>query len=185
MVKNFQDMCCRRKGVSMQRFFVLMCCSVVLLLLVSACEGKEDDEVDLGVKFINELYNIDDSSFDVNKMNAEQLIDYQNKFSTYFTEKEFNNLANKRFFLIPQEVASKQDNEIFVQNIVLKKADRGQKENNSIDFDLSFTLIFMNNEGENVDETEIKGQMSIVNTEKGLKIDRYYDGEILNDMLYR
>ncbi|MEI3613995.1 hypothetical protein [Pseudogracilibacillus sp. SO30301A] len=105
----------------MQRFFVLMCCFVVLLFFVSACESKEDDEVDYGVKFIKAFYNVDDSSLDVNKMNAQQLNDYQNKFSTYFTEKEFKNLANKRFFLIPQEVASKQGNEIFVQNIVLKK----------------------------------------------------------------
>lgn len=168
----------------MQRFFVLMCCSVVILFLVSACESKEDNEVALGERFIKELYNVDDANFDVNKMDVEQLIDYQNKFSAYFTEKEFKNLANKRFFLIPLEVASKQGNEIFVQNIVLKKADRGQKENNSFDFDHSFTLIFIDKEGENVDEIEIKGQISIVNTENGLKIDRYYDGKTLIDLLY-
>lgn len=161
-----------------------MCCSVVILFLVSACGSKEEGEVDLGERFIKELYNVDDSNFDVNRMNVEQLIDYQNKFSVYFTEKEFENLANKRFFLIPLEIANKQNNEIVVQNIVLKKADRAQKENNSFDFDHSFTLIFIDEDGENIDEIEIKGQMSIVNTENGLKIDRYYDGKTLTDMLY-
>jgi len=116
-------------------------------------------------------------------MSAESLIDAQEEFLSYLTEDEFEELANRRFFLMPLEAASVQNSTISVQNIELEQYDRDQDESNSIDFDHSFTLIFTDQEGNEIDEVEIKGQMTIVETENGLKIDRYYDSEIPMDML--
>ncbi|WP_330949693.1 hypothetical protein [Virgibacillus sp. MG-45] len=82
----------------MQKWFVLLCSSIILLLLISACGKKEDNAVEFGKEFIKGYYHVEDLSLDLNKMNTAQLLDKQNKFSTYFTEKEFEDLANKRFF---------------------------------------------------------------------------------------
>ena len=169
----------------MRKLFVLLFCSVSLLFLISACENKEDTSAELVEEFLKEFYNVEDSSVDLDEMNEEQLIDHQNKFSTYFTEKEFNDLANKRFFLIPQEVASKKDNTISLQNIKFEKDEQDQSESESLDCNHSFTLVFNDSEGNEADKVEIEGQMTIVDTEDGLKIDRYYDGETLKDILYR
>lgn len=166
----------------MRKVFVLICCSIALLFLVSACESKEDNAVELGEEFIKELYNVDDPNVDTKEMSTEQLIEVQSEFSTYFTEKGFNELSSKRLFLIPTEVASGLNNTISVQNIALKE-DRDQEKGESLYFDPSFTLVFTDQDGKKVDELEIKGQMIIVDTEDGLKIDRYYDGENLMDML--
>ncbi|WP_099159592.1 hypothetical protein [Virgibacillus ndiopensis] len=159
----------------MRRLFVLFCYSVALLLLVSACENSEDDSsdftdsaVELGEEFIKELYNVDDPSVDVK--NFEKLMDLQDNFSSYFTKKEFEDLEKIRFFTIPQEVANKLNNKISVQNISIKKSDGDQN------FEHTFTLIFTDQDGNKVDEEEMKGQMTIVDTKNGLKIDRYYDG---------
>lgn len=169
----------------MQRKFVLLFCSVSLLFLISACESKEDNPVELGEEFIKEFYTVEDSTVDLDEMNVEQLIENQNKFSIYFTEKEFNDLANKRFFLIPQEVASKTDNTTSLQNIKFEKNEQDQSESESHDTNYSFTLVFTDAEGNEVDKVNIEGQMTIVETEDGFKIDRYYDGETLKDILYR
>ena len=166
----------------MRKEFVLMCCSIALLFLVSACESKKDNAVELGEEFIKELYNVDDPNVNANEMSTEQLIEVQSEFSTYFTEKGFNELSSKRLFLIPTEVAFGLNNTIFVQHIALKE-DRDQAKGKSLYFDHSSTLIFTDQDGKKVDEVEIKGQMTIVDTEDGLKIDRYYDGENLMDML--
>ncbi len=115
----------------------------------------------------------------LNELSVGQLNVFQDKFSTYFTEKEFENLANKRFFLVPLEAASKQNSKISVENIVFKKGNDDQ------DFELSFTLIFTDENGNQTEEMKIKGQMSVVNTENGLKIDRYYDGETLMSLIYK
>lgn len=169
----------------MRKLFVLLFCSVSFLFLISACENKEDTSVEIAEEFLTEFYNVEDSSVDLNKMNEEQLIDNQNKFSIYFTEKEFEDLANKRFFLIPQEVASKKDNTISLQKIKFEKNEQDQSESESLDFNHSFTLVFTDSEGNEVDKVKIEGQMTIVDTEDGLKIDRYYDGQTLKDILYR
>ncbi|MGY0692349.1 hypothetical protein ACW2QC_06065 [Virgibacillus sp. FSP13] len=153
----------------MRKLFVLLC-SVALLFLVSACENKEDNASGVGEEFIKELYNVDDPSVDVKKMSIEEIIDLQDNFSSYFTKKEFEDLKKIRFFTIPQEVANKLNNKISVQNISIKKSDGDQN------FEHTFTLIFTDQEGNKVDEEEMKGQMTIVDTKNGLKIDRYYDG---------
>src|SRR5690625_3152863 len=110
----------------MRRLFVFLCFSVTLLLLFSAFENKDDDAVQFGKEFINELYSVDDSNVDVSKMSTEQLIEAQKEFSTYFTEKEFKDLTTKRLFLIPLEIASIQNSKISVQDIVIKE-DRDQE----------------------------------------------------------
>lgn len=166
----------------MRKLFVLICCSIALLFLVSACESKEDNAVELGEEFIKELYNVDVQIVDANGMSTEQLIEIQDKFSSYFTEKEFNNLSINRIFLIPTEVASGLNNTISVQDILIKK-DRDQEKGESLYFDHSFTLIFTDQDGKMVDQAEIKGQMTIVDTDDGLKIDRYYDDNTLMNML--
>ncbi|CDO05149.1 hypothetical protein BN988_03735 [Oceanobacillus picturae] len=112
------------------------------------------------------------------------MLDYSNAYSTYLTEEEFEDLSAKRFFIIPQEVANKQNSTITVQNIKFEKYGEDQEESDSIDFEQTFTLVFTDQEGNTVDEVELKGQMKVVDTENGLKIDRYHDGQTLVDMLY-
>lgn len=108
-------------------------------------------------------------------MNAESLNDIQNDFSSYLTEKEFEKLANKRFFLMPLGAASKQNSEI-------EKSNHDQ-EGNSLDLDHSFTLLFIDSEGNEVEEVKINGQMTVIYTENELKIDRYDESEIPKELL--
>lgn len=175
----------------MRRVFVLCCYAVALLLMISACGNTEDDAshsaddgVDLGKEFIEALYNIDDPSVDYNDMSIEATIAAQHEFSSYFTEEEFEALANKRFFLMPQEAALTQDSTISVENIVFEPYSRDETKSDSFDFEHSFTLLFTDQKGNEVDEVELEGQMTIVDTENGWVIERYYDSEIPAELLY-
>jgi len=149
--------------------FLFLLCTIGLLFLISACNNHEDNANNLGQKFINDLYIIDDQSVDIKDMSVEELIDFQNSFSSYFTKKEFENLEKIRFFTIPLEVANKLNNKISVQDISIEKSDGDQN------FEHTFTLVFTDQDGNKVDEEEIKGQMTIIDTKNGLKIARYYD----------
>lgn len=150
------------------RKFLLLLCTIGLLFLISACNNHEANANDLGQKFINDLYTIDDQSGDITDMSVEELIDFQNSYSSYFTKKEFENLEKIRFFTIPLEVANKLNNKISVQDIFIEKID-------DQNFEHTFTLVFTDQDGNKVDEEEMKGQMTIIDTKNGLKIDRYYD----------
>ncbi|MFD2209671.1 hypothetical protein ACFSMW_08100 [Virgibacillus halophilus] len=160
----------------------------MLLYIVAACENRDappnftSDAVKLGEQFLKEVYTVDDPDFDFD--NIELINDVQNRFSTYFTKKEFANLAATRFFLLPKQVANKQNNTISVQSIALDKYDGNQEESNSLDFDHSFTLIFTDRAGNEIDKVKMKGQMTVIDTKNGLKIDRYYDGNIIKDKLH-
>lgn len=174
----------------MRKLFVLLCYSVALLLFVTACKDTgaddsmnfKDSAVEHGEEFIKELYTVDELNFDFE--DTDLMLDYSNAYSTYLTEEEFKDLSAKRFFIIPQEVANKQNRTITVQNIKFEKYDEDQEESDLIDLEQTFTLIFKDQEGNTVDEVDMKGQMTVVNTENRLKIDRYYDGKTLVDMLY-
>ncbi|AVQ97691.1 hypothetical protein OBCHQ24_00955 [Oceanobacillus iheyensis] len=174
----------------MRKLFLLLCYSVALLLFVTACKDTgaddssnfKDTAVELGEEFIKELYTVDELNFDFE--DTDLMLDYSNAYSTYLTEEEFEDLSAKRFFIIPQEVANKQNRTITVQNIKFERDDGDQEESNSIDLEQTFTLIFTDQEGNTVDEVDMKGQMTVVDTENRLKIDRYYDGQTLVDMLY-
>lgn len=139
-----------------------------LLFLTSACNNGENDAKNLAQAFIHELYTIDAQNADVEDMTIEELIDFQDSFSSYFTKKEFDNLAAIRFFTIPLEVANRLNNNLSVQDISIEKSD-------DQNFDHTFTLVFTDQDGNKLDEEEMKGQMTIIDTENGLKIDRYYD----------
>ncbi|WP_330949692.1 hypothetical protein [Virgibacillus sp. MG-45] len=71
-----------------------------------------------------------------------------------------------------------------MQNIKFEKNEQDQAKSESFDFNHSFTLIFTDPEGNEVDKVELKGQMTIINSDNELKIYSYYDGEHLKDMLY-
>ena len=174
----------------MRKVFVSFCYSIALLLLVTACGNTETDTSDLtksaeelGEEFIEELYSVDDTNFDYDSMDVESLINIQNDFSSYLTEKEWEELASKRFFLMPLEAASNLNSTITVQQIEFENTTHEQEEN-SLNFDHSFTLLFHDLEGNEVDEVKINGQMTVIYTENELKIDRYYDSEIPNEILY-
>ena len=170
----------------MRKFFILLFCAIISLLLITACgDEKENPEIKLGEKFIKELYNVDDPSININNISIKELIEFQNEFSSYFTEKEFKSLANIRFFLLPLETSSKENSKISVENISFTKSNDNQKEEKTTDFDFTFTLILTNQNENKVDEIEVKGQMSIIESKNGLKINRYYDGEPLKDILYK
>lgn len=61
---------------------------------------------ELGKEFIDKLYTVEEANLDLE--NIEAMLEYQNDFSIYLTDDEFEELASKRFFLIPQEAAEKQ-----------------------------------------------------------------------------
>lgn len=170
----------------MQKKFSLLFFTVFSLLLITACENEmKNPEINIGEKFIKELYNIDKPSIDIDNSSPEELIEFQNKFSSYFTKEEFTNLANIRFFLIPQEVSNKQNIKISVEDISFIKNDNNQKEKKETDFDFTFTLILKNQNEDKIDEIEINGQMSIIESNNKFKISRYYDSEPLKDVLYK
>src|SRR5699024_692272 len=106
----------------------------------------------------------------------------QNKYKSNFTEDEYETLNNKRFFLMPQEVAAKQENTIDVKDIELEASDDSE-EDDSIEFEHAFTLIFKDEDGKEVDNTELAGQMVIENMDDDLIISRYYDEGIPNELL--
>lgn len=124
----------------MRKFLVLLC-TFGLLFLISACNNYEDDANSLGQEFINELYTIDDQSVDIKDMGFDELIDFQNSYSSYFTKKEFENLEKIRFFTIPLEVANKLNNKISVQDISIEKSDGEHS------FEHTFTLVFTDQDG--------------------------------------
>ncbi|WP_157052505.1 hypothetical protein [Ornithinibacillus contaminans] len=46
----------------MRKLLILIGCSVGILFLLAACENREESEIQLGKKFINELYNVNEES---------------------------------------------------------------------------------------------------------------------------
>lgn len=104
----------------MRRLFVSLFI-LSLLFVTSACNNDENEASDFGQEFINDLYTIDAQSVDVEDMTFEELIDFQDSLSSYFTKKEFDNLAAIRFFTIPLEVANRLNNNLSVQDISIEK----------------------------------------------------------------
>lgn len=180
----------------MRKLLLFVCFSIVLLF-ISACgneeKSKEDSSAELestdisdsarefGEKFIKVLYTIEDTDFDLD--DPENMQEYQDEFASYFTEDEFEALNNKRFFLMPQEVAAKQENTIDVKDIELEASDDSEGDD-SIEFEHSFTLIFKDEDGKEVDNAELAGQMVIENMDDDLKISRYYDEGIPKELLH-
>lgn len=165
----------------MRRLLILMGCSVFLILL-SGCTDEKNDAVELGEEFIKALYTVDNLEMNVSEMSTEQHIEFQDEFSFYLTNKAIQDLAIERVLLTPREAAQFLNNTISVQNISLRE-DSVQGKDESFYFDYSFTLVFTDEDGKKVDEKEIKGQMTITNTDDGLKIQRYLDNAKLMDML--
>lgn len=171
----------------MRKIFSLFSYFIALLLFVSACGKKEEGSfnitesaAELGKEFINKLYSVEYPSSNYYEMSVNSRMDAQNEFSSYFTEEEFKGLANQRVFLMPLEAATKQNSTISVQDITF---DNYKLKSEQIDFDHSFTLILTDTEGNETAEIEINGQMTVVDSKNGLKIDRYYDSQIPKDML--
>lgn len=177
----------------MRKLFLLLSYVVVFVLLISACGNKqdsapnaEDTAKDFGKKFIKTLYDVDDpdiyqrnfTSTDDAEEIADAIKDYQGEFSLYLTEDELEFLTNSRFLFMPLEAAGNLNNTINVQNITFDKYDADQAEGDAFKFEHSFALVFKDEEGNEVNEVTIEGQMTIIDTDNGLKIDRYYDGGI-------
>ncbi len=85
---------------------------------------------------------------------------------------------------MPQEVSNKQNNKISVGDISFTKKTDHQNEKTT-DFDFTFTLILTNQDKDTIDKIEVKGQMSIIESNNALKINRYFDNEPLKDVLYK
>lgn len=160
----------------------LIPCILLFLFMLSACSEKaggkdilnETDAANLGKEFIEQIYNIElDGLIDMN--DPEPMLEYQNEFADYLTEDEFEDLFNRRFFLIPQEAAERQNSSIAVNDIEFELT---KKEEESMAFDLSFIIEFTDiNQEEN-----ITGQMTVSKTDDSLRISRYYDQSIRSDL---
>lgn len=169
---------------------LLACFSILLIYILSACGNVKTNDApneegineqaarELGKEFIDKLYTVEEANLDLE--NIEAMLEYQNDFSIYLTDDEFEELASKRFFLIPQEAAEKQQCTISVHNIEIKISNVGKE---SVDFDHQFILEFTDEKGNEVNTIEMNGQMTVSKTDDGLKISRYYDSEFPVEML--
>jgi len=163
------------------RTFLFLSCYSSILLIVSACGNTmdttlEDKAIEHGKEFITELYTINESDFDFEDVEA--TLNLQEEFLPYFTDEEFENLKTKRFFIMPQEAANAQDSTISVGQIELDPYERDDTDSGVVDMEHEFTLVLTDEDETEVEEFEITGQMTVIETEDGLKIDRYHDSKI-------
>ena len=186
----------QKGGVGMRKLFLLLC-TVAVVMLTSACGGKDEKTTDvedaageLGKEFVEKLYTVDDPSFyqehvestnDVTEI-AQSINKVHDKFVPYLTEEAFDSMANPRFFLLPLEAASKQNMTISARDIKLVPYENEHSDSDSIDFEHSITLIFSDSEDNKTNEVELTGQMTVVDTDDGLKISRYHDSKIPEKM---
>jgi len=167
------------------RTFLLLSCYALILFIVSACGNTtdatlEDKAIEHGKEFITELYTIDNADFDFEDVEA--TLDLQDEFLPYFTDEEFENLAIKRFFIMPQEAANAQDSTISVKEMELESYERDDVDEDAVNVEHEFTLVLTDQDGNEVEEFDITGQMTVIETEDGLKIDRYHDSKIPVEM---
>src|SRR5699024_2571975 len=175
----------RKKGITIQK--TVACCFALLLLSISAC-GTDDnsnssgeDAKELGKEFVTELYTVDNADTNVSDMEIEETNEMQHEFSSYLTEDEFKNLANRRFFLMPLEAAYQNKTTISVQDVKLDEYESDMSENDELDFEHSFTLVLDDLKEDK--EIKITGEMTVIETEDGPKINRYYDTEIPGELI--
>lgn len=160
-----------------------------LLFLLSACSSMEEETpnfpdlaMNLSEEFIDTLYTVDDADFVTENSSAEEIIDIQNEYKPYLTGDEFEELSAKRLLSLPEEVASQLKNTISVEKIELEHNQQTEDEKDSVDLNHSFTLVFKDETENKVDEIELTGQMTVIDTKDGLKISRYHDTDELVEM---
>jgi len=180
----------------MRKPWLVFCYTAAVVLLVSACgnaanssENTEESAKEAGSKFVEKLYNVDDPDFyeknfvstDDDRNRAKAINELKEEFSPYLTETELKSLTDTGFLFRPLEAANNQENTITVEDLTFKKTDM-DKVSKKVDFEHSFHLIFEDEEDEEVEDVKMKGQMTVVNTEDGWKIDRYYDDDLPIEM---
>src|SRR5699024_7146244 len=133
--------------------------------------------------------NVDDPDFyeknfvstDDDRNRAKAINELKEEFSPYLTETELKSLTDTGFLFRPLEAANNQEYTITVEDLTFKKTDM-DKVSKKVDFEHSLHLIFEDEEDEEVEDVKMQGQMTVVNTEDGWKIDRYYDDDLPIEM---
>lgn len=159
---------------------------ILLLLIVSigACSRDDDqfeqEAMEVGEAFLETLYNEDDTEFDMEDITI--INEIKDEYEAYLTKDELDELTTTRFLLIPKEVVTNQHLTIEIKNIEWNTDEKDDKE---IDFEHTFTLIFIDEAGETVKEEDVNGQMTVIETDSGPKINRYHDTGVPDELLLR
>lgn len=160
-------------------FIILM----LMITIVSACSNGEDQEteeaMEVGKAFLETLYNEDDTEFDFEDVTV--INDITEQYATYLTEDELDELTTTRFLFIPKEIAANNKLTLSIQDIDIELDDEDVSEEVKVTH--TFTLLFTDESGEEEREEAIEGQMTIVDTEDGFKIDRYHDTGVPMELL--
>ena|SRR5690625_366283 len=61
-----------KKRVFMRKLLLLLFCTIISLLLIPSC-GNENQEINFGMEFIKDFYNVDKPSVDINNSSVEDL----------------------------------------------------------------------------------------------------------------
>src|SRR5699024_8277316 len=174
--------CCNRRG-NMRKLWLVFCYTAAVVLLVSACgyganssENTEESAKEAGRKCVEKSYNVDDPDFD-----EKNIVSTENDRIRAKEITELKSLTDSGFLFRPLEAANNQENTITVEDLTFKKTDM-DKVSKKVDFEHSSHLIFEDEEDEEVEDVKMKGQMTVVKTEDGWKIDRYYDDDLPIEM---
>lgn len=169
----------------MRKLLLSFITMILIIFLVSACsnEGKKNEEeaIEVGEKFLETLYNEDDTEFDFEDVNI--INDITEEYTIYLTEKELDELTTTRFLFIPKEIATKRNLTLSIKDIDIAPYDRDEGASDEIDVTQIFTLVYTDEAGKDVEEEVIEGQMTLVKTKEGFKIDRYHDTGVPMELL--
>lgn len=177
----------------MRRKWMMLFGAMGLLIVFNACgENEENADVDLekeaediSTEFLETLYNVEDPDVVDESDSPEEMADYLeemvDKYEPYFTEEELEELVNKRFFSKPDEAASKQDSTIEMKDLELEVDETDEE--SEWKFDHTFTLVFEDEAGEEIETADVTGQITVIDESGDLKINRYYDEGFPMDML--
>src|SRR5699024_11203725 len=94
---------------------------------------------------------------------------------------ELDELVNKRFFSKTDEAASKQDSTIEMKNRELEVDETDEESEGK--FDHTFTLVFEDEAGEEIETADVTGQITVVEESGDLELNGYYDEGFPMDML--
>ncbi|MEI4790029.1 hypothetical protein WAX46_06815 [Bacillus sp. FJAT-53060] len=141
---------------------------VGVLLIVSAC-GKPSFKKEAAA--FGESYK--KAQYTVNR--TDDLSDMKEKLKYYLTEHEYQEYTQDSMFPSVLEAAEDQDCQIELKNITFTPSDESD---DRIEFDYEMTIQFIDQKGKVKKEIEKKGQMTVIQTESGLKISRDWDGRL-------
>ncbi|MBT2690856.1 hypothetical protein J7I93_22210 [Bacillus sp. ISL-47] len=145
------------------------------IFFISACKQTnfEDEALQIGKEYKEMQYTIKD---------YENPPDITEKSKTYLTEDEYERTLANRVFELITEAAVAQKISIEPEDIVFEKFDT-ENEKDKIRLNYKMIIIGKENSGEVRFRMKTKGQMTVIQTEDGIKISRDWDESISQNEL--